>query len=402
MLNRQKEVDILLKLMRAALHQDDSRPIEWAEGCDPVQLVRLVLRQNLVSMLYPVIEQQQGMPWETIRAQLKPSYQQEAYRGLVQEHEMQQLLEEMEQDGIDCLPMKGWILREMYPDPLMRSMSDLDILIRAFDSEKLNGWMQKHGYQLDPDAVEENFHDTYKKVPYLCVELHQTLMDRRNLSPDEIDWMQQKTLLFWEEKARAPGSKHIYRMSDEIFYVHQISHFHKHFTNAGVGIRPLADIFLFLREKGETLDRQYIDRQLDILHLKEFAGKMEGFANIFFEEKEGPLDEQAELVLGYLTQSSVHGSRMTQDTLRMMNPENKSYLYNSLTRMFWHCFLPLSVMQKDYPVLKKRPWLLPVCWVRRGARILFLERHKIHNVAQAQAKSNFDELQAIFDAAGIR
>ena len=101
MLNRQKEVDILLKLMRAALHQDDSRTIEWADGCDPVQLVRLVLRQNLVSMLYPVIEQQQGMPWETIRAQLKPSYQQEAYRGLVQEHEMQQLLEEMEQDGID-------------------------------------------------------------------------------------------------------------------------------------------------------------------------------------------------------------------------------------------------------------------------------------------------------------
>lgn len=399
MLNRQKEVDILLKLMRAALHQDDSRPIEWAEGCDPVQLVRLVLRQNLVSMLYPVIEQQQGMPWETIRAQLKPSYQQEAYRGLVQEHEMQQLLEEMEQDGIDCLPMKGWILREMYPDPLMRSMSDLDILIRAFDSEKLNGWMQKHGYQLD--EVEENFHDSYKKPPYLYVELHRTLIDERNLSPAETSWLREKAEHFWDEDARVDGKEHVYQLSDELFLIHQVSHFYKHFTNAGVGIRPLADIFLFLREKGETLDRQYIDAQLRVLHLKEFAGKMEGFANAFFEEQ-GPIDQQAELVLGYLTHSSIHGSRMTQDSLRMMDSDRKSYLYNSLVNTFRHCFLPLGVMARDYPVLKKRPWLLPAYWVYRGFRILFLERDKIRKVAQAQAKTQFDELQSVFRAAGIR
>ena len=144
-LNRQKEDELLLNLLRAVRHQDDSRPIEWAEGCDPLQLVRLVLRQNLVSMLYPVIEQQQGMPWETIRAQLKPSYQQDAHRGLVQEHDMQQPPEAMEQDGIDCQLLKGWVLRELYPDPQMRSMTDLETLNREFASERVTGWRGKHG-----------------------------------------------------------------------------------------------------------------------------------------------------------------------------------------------------------------------------------------------------------------
>ena len=46
-----------------------------------------------------------------------------------------------------------------------------------------------------------------------------------------------------------PGKKHIYRMGMEDFYVHSLLHFRKHFTGSGVGIRFLADIYVFRQQR---------------------------------------------------------------------------------------------------------------------------------------------------------
>ena len=43
--------------------------------------------------------------------------------------------------------------------------------------------------------------------------------------------------------------------------MHHLLHFYKHFTGSGVGLRPLADLYLFLQKKGQTLDRAYLEKQ---------------------------------------------------------------------------------------------------------------------------------------------
>ena len=123
--------------MRAALCRPDSA-LDWMDGCSAPALAEQIEEQSLVTMLYPTIRGQAGEAWEALAARLKPVYDRELHRGLMQEYEIGALLDDLERDGIDCLPMKGWVMRQYYPDPLMRSMADFDVLLKAGGCR--NGW----------------------------------------------------------------------------------------------------------------------------------------------------------------------------------------------------------------------------------------------------------------------
>ena len=161
------EIYTLLRLIRAALHPDADQTVELDAECDAEKLAGVIVRQSLVTLVYPVIERQTADGWQPVREKLKPVYEQKIHKGLVQEYEIQTLLDDLEKDGIDCLPMKGWIMRNYYPDPLMRSMGDLDVLLKDMDSEKMQKWLEARGYILKNNT--HPVHDEYIKPPlYVC------------------------------------------------------------------------------------------------------------------------------------------------------------------------------------------------------------------------------------------
>ena len=201
---------MLLHLMQAALGQNDG-PLAWAEGCSAPSMAELIAEQSLVPMLYPVVRRQAGPAWADLAGRLKPVYDRELHRGLVQEYEIGALLDDMERDGIDCLPMKGWVMRNCYPDPLMRSMSDFDVLIRDMDSCKMQAWMEVRGYR--PEHTEQEVHDTYRKPPYMNIELHRRLMEERRLKRQNTAWRENWLASLWQKSYRLEGKKHLYRLT---------------------------------------------------------------------------------------------------------------------------------------------------------------------------------------------
>ena len=245
------ERNIMLCLIRKALHPDDEQTVQLDAGCDAEKLEAMIKRQSLVTMVYPVIMRQADDAWRPLKERLRPVYDREIYKGMVQEYEIQSLLDDMEKDGIDCLPMKGWIMRNYYPDPLMRSMGALDVLIRDMDSQKMQKWMEARGYKAV--RVQQQFHDEYQKPPCMHVELHHCLIDKACLQPSEIEWMDEITPTFWNSDNSIKKKKHIYQLTDDLLYVHHISHFYKHFTGSGVGIRPMIDAYLFFKRKKASI-----------------------------------------------------------------------------------------------------------------------------------------------------
>ena len=393
------EIYTLLRLIRAALHPDADQTVELDAGCNAEKLASIIARQSLVTLVYPVIARQTADGWQPVREKLKPVYEQKIHKGLVQEYEIQTLLDDLEKDGIDCLPMKGWIMRNYYPDPLMRSMGDLDVLIRDMDSEKMQKWMEARGYE----AVrsKQTFHDEYIKPPYMYVELHHELIDKFNLQPPEIAWLDRMTPRFWQDSALVDGKKHEYQLSDELFYIHHISHFYKHFTRMGVGIRPVIDLYFLLTQKGDTLDWNYIDKQLKELHLYDFSEKMKMISWACFRENQ-PLDEQTMLVVRYLTSSGIYGDLLIRESLSIANNQYGSK--NVMVRMFKRCFLPLERMKDQYSCLYRYPILLPICWLRRIARIVFLQNEKMRVIGiskHAESEEIQENIKAIYAAAGI-
>ena len=392
-----KETEVLLSLMRAALRQEFEVPLAWADGCDAEKLDAMIRRQSLVTMVYPVIARQQGAGWDGLRKSLKDCFARETHRGITQEYEIGCLLEDLEKDGIDCLPMKGWVIRDYYPDPLMRSMTDLDVLVKDMDGRKMQQWMETHGYH--PNHIEQEVHDTYIKPPYMYIELHCRLMGEDWLKRRHTTWREERLASLWQNTYLLEGKSHLYRFSDEDFLVHHLLHFYKHFTGPGVGLRPLADLYLFLQKNKQTLGQEYLKKQLEELHIAAFSEQMERLTSACFEGQE--LDERAWLVLDYLTRTGIYGNHVTFAASRLLWAQRKS-VAQSMRHIFWsRCFWPLSMMERRYPRLHDAPWLLPVYWVFRVVRIVCREHYKLSAFRREVTQERYDHIKKVYSAAGI-
>lgn len=75
-----------------------------------------------------------------------------------------------------------------------------------------------------------------------------------------------------------------FHFTEDDFYIYFIEHAFKHFENSGTGIRFLADIYVFLKKKGNELDWNYIKTELNKLGAGEFEEKSRMLAVKLFSD----------------------------------------------------------------------------------------------------------------------
>ena len=73
------------------------------------------------------------------------------------------------------MPLKGSIIKDMYPSTDMRSMSDMDILIKREDEKKVHDILIGMGYTCDMYDISHQ--DVYFKEPIYNIEIHTSLFD---------------------------------------------------------------------------------------------------------------------------------------------------------------------------------------------------------------------------------
>ena len=80
-----------------------------------------------------------------------------------------QVCKAFEENGIAYMPLKGLLLRDLYPAPEMRTMGDVDILIRPEQHERIRALMPTLGFSF----VLESAHEcSWGKPGILYMELH--------------------------------------------------------------------------------------------------------------------------------------------------------------------------------------------------------------------------------------
>ena len=98
-----------------------------------------------------------------------------AAQGIMQQREAKKLAKELPARGIRVLPLKGSILKEIYPQARYRQMADVDILIDRKNMEKAHNVMKELGYQYKGGDSEDTV-DKYYKPPCVSIEIHSHLM----------------------------------------------------------------------------------------------------------------------------------------------------------------------------------------------------------------------------------
>ena len=291
--------------------------------------------------------------------------------------ERQAIFDAFEEHEIWYLPMKGIILKELYPENGMRQMADNDVLCDADKMETVREIMLSRGYTAK--GFGKGHHDVYLKAPMLNFEMHRSLFSA------------QRSKVFWAYYSdvkrfmiKAENRDHEYHLSDEDFYVYFTAHEQKHDDLSGIGIRTLMDRYVFLKEKGDSLDWNYVEEQEELLGIKKFEIPRRELARKLFYGETIPelLAEEEEMLTEYLRAGA--SGNLELFVKKKLEKQSKP-------RFVLECFFPnMDYMKRSVPFVEKCPLLYPVGAVWRWVRILFTRKGIVSTMLKA-LKRRYDK-----------
>lgn len=326
--------------------------------------------------------------------------QQDAAKTLSCSEEQQRSLDEitaaLTAAGVSHLVFKGAVIRRYYPDPLMRSMGDIDMAVRLEDREAAYAAMTAIGFAC-AEKTEEVW--TYRRFQ-TSVEMH-TVIKTYNVH----EQLTQEYDDIFEDTVPIGGTT--VRWSDEKEAAHCVSHLTAHFCAGGCGLRQLMDVaVLYERFPDKAMWERVLER-LCPLGMDGFARRLlwlcrEWFGVSVDETLVTALTKEdaarmKERLLGdgtFGTDARVAFAAMRRD--RKKKRSRAAVLFRRL-------FPPIIYLRRRYGYIERHPWLFPVGYCHRACDGLFKNR-RTHEIRRQYAKRNEQDIDAelaFFDALGL-
>ena len=285
-------------------------------------------------------------------------------RSLLYDVECQTILKRLAKAEIYGCPLKGMVIKQIYPILGLREMIDMDIFVCG-DRERVRDLMIGLGYQVK--IYGESNHDVYVKPPMFCVELHHQLIDGEAF-PSAVKY-------YDDYAARLiTDANGIYLLSQtkEDFYVYMLAHMYKHYTLTGIGVRALTDVAVYCRRYKHSIDTLYIERELEQLGIHEFEQQVRDLTKHIFDPRS--LSPKEKSFLDDFILCGAYGSKERY----YRNIVNKK-VHSAQKSSKWKYIkgrlrVPKKAYQK-YPVLSKHRILVPPYAVYRFGKAVFDKNH---------------------------
>ena len=349
-----------------------------SERCDMAHLVGYALEQ--ADLISPENEYHAAFQEKQFMAMM---------RGAGHEHELERLKELYERHKIAFIPLKGSVIRTLYPESWMRTSSDIDILFHPEDLERAEKLaIEELGYK----KGKETHHDHSLHTPgNVHVEFHFDLVeDDRALRAKEL------LANVWQYAAPIEEGRSEYVLSEAMFYFYHTAHTAKHIKWAGVGMRPFLDLWLINgREDRDDEGRRLLLEQSGLCRFAEVSDEL---IEYWFGDKKEVSDAAKKLEL-FVLNSGTYGSMENRITI--------VYESHGGTRgyVLMRVFLPYDMLAMLYPIIKKHKWLTPFCEVLRWFKLLSkgMMKKAVAEVKLAKntSQEKIDEMQSLMTDIGL-
>lgn len=298
---------------------------------------------------------------------------------------IKEIFSAFDEKEIDYLPLKGTVLKGLYPKSEMRSMSDADILIKTEQYDKFKPIMLNLGYT----EVTESDHELIWNKQNIHIELHKRLIPSYN----------KDYYAYYGDGWRLAKIKNDtrYSMTDEDQMIYLFTHFAKHYRDAGIGIKHLVDLWVYRKNKPD-LNEAYIKKELAALQLYDFYVNIINTLSVWFEGREA--DEKTDFITEIIFNSGVYGTseahilseavKISKSTKSAKSVKSKKYIDL--------LFPPYKDMCEKFPFLGKAPFLLPIMWIYRIIFGVAVKREDIKTVIDTVEQMRAEDVNSYQDA----
>lgn len=294
----------------------------------------------------------------------------------------------LENAKIPHIPLKGAVIKELYPQPWMRTGCDIDILVHEEDVENASKLITE---TLGYEQKGRGKHDIQiLSTENIYVELHFSLLEE-DLSPS----MAKVLAKAWEHAKPVEKGGYNYEFDDAMFYFYHIAHMAKHFIRGGCGIRPFLD--LWLMERNRNYDTAETNDLLKKAKLIDFAKTARKLSNVWFSGEEH--DRVTELMEEFIFNGGCFGSKET----KMLSEQQKSggrkkYILSRL-------FVPYDDLKGQYPIIKKYKFLTPICEICRLFSLVFGKKKKFRKSyvekLNGVSEKHISDINLLFESVGL-
>lgn len=299
-------------------------------------------------------------------------------KNLLLDVERQKLTGYLEKEHIWYMPLKGSILKDLYPSDGMRQMADNDILFDASAQERVHEYFVQEGYEVV--SYKKGNHDVYEKKPIYNFEMHTSLFGYVH---DDVwrDYYQNVK----ERLIKDEGREYGHHFSDEDFYVYFVVHACKHHEGCGTGIRTLLDCYVY--QKNRTLDWSYIEGEAEKLDMAEFEKVLRSASRKLFSPDGGfdsLTEEEAALVEDHAV-SGIYGNIKAGYSKKLQKIQKDGKTITTMTKLKY--YLRRVFPEKDYylsfhPTIYKLKFPIPFFIVYRIFKGLIVHRKKLSSEAR--------------------
>ena len=360
-----------------------------AENVDWSAVFALAGQQKLLPLVF---EAARKAPAAAENAALFASVKQQVVAQVlsqtVRAAEFAALYQKLRAAGLHPVVVKGWRCSRLYPLEDHRISADDDLCIPDGEFPACHEALLENGLTTDMPGNELATADEVsytKKDSPLYIELHRHLFDSAEDAHDELNH-------FFVDIAPVEVAGFL-PMPPHAHLLYLLLHAYKHFVGCGIGLRQFCDIGLWARAYHDQIDWQRLHDQCAGVHAATFAAAAFRIARTYLDIDfdlpglwDGEVDVEPLLhdtlcggVYGSNSYTRLHSSTVTLNAVKASRTGEKSSVLRTV-------FPKRAYLERRYPYLKKRPYLLPVAWVQRIAHYAGEKQSGADNSASGSIK----------------
>ena len=348
-------------------------------------ILSLSKAHDLAHIVASFLERNGMLPDGEIGEKIKKQKMLAMYRYLQISRELPAVKEVLEDAKIPFIVLKGSIIRKYYPEPWMRTSSDIDVLVHEDDVERAREVIEA---ELLYKTDSRNAHEVGMFSPSgVHLELHRTLIEH-----DEFSEFERVLSEVWNYTEKENGFEYSFLLSDDMFYYYHIAHMAKHYMHGGCGIRPYIDMYLLNTDSTEAEKNR--KKLLSEGGLLPFSETVEHLSSIWFG---GAAHTKATQTMeDYIIGAGVYGTQENYVAIQQTRRGNK---FKYVLSRIW---LPYDRLKHYYPSLDGKKILLPFYEMRRWMKLIFSKKTRRRSINEMKASSNLDNERANILSAHMR
>ncbi|MBE5958642.1 MAG: hypothetical protein E7254_07265 [Lachnospiraceae bacterium] len=275
---------------------------------------------------------------------------------------MKVLISKLNEQEIDHLLMKGFVVKDYYPVPELRTYGDIDFLIRKEDRKKSDDLMVSSGFRKKKDW--EPVYNYVKGTEHY--EIHTEIMEVDvSKKADYREYFSHT----WERAKLLEG--HSYVLSPEDHLIYLLTHIAKHINGSGAGVRMYLDIAVYMKHFENKMDLNYLRGELEKLALLPFTNFVFDLIRVYFDVdvkgwKSNVSKEELEEFMTMTFDGGTFGTVGRDAGLITLKQAEKTENAVSRVKIVLNRLFPAAkTIENRYTYLQGKHWLIPVAWIHR-------------------------------------